>query len=226
MKLGKKQGITAGYDYTVKTSLSVQETRLDKNFLHPDNKSIIFVKDLKQETMAHPNKNNRTESRITRWAADIPERAYKLCLLGLSNDQLATAFGVGVSIFNIWIHKYPELKQAMKLGRHEADAEITATLFKRASGYKYTEDKVFVYKGQIITQPVEKEVVPDTEAIKFWLKNRQPALWNDTFKHEHSGKVKVEKDKHDLKDLSDEEFELVKKLGLKDILAISNGEQE
>lgn len=176
--------------------------------------------------MARSNKNSGRESRETRWAIDIPERAYKLCLLGLSNEQLAIAFGVGINLFNIWIGKHPELKQAMKLGRQEADAQVTATLFKRANGYKYYEDKVFVYKGQIITQPVEKEVVPDTEAIKFWLKNRQPALWNDTFKHEHSGKVSVEHNKHNLKDLSDEEFELVKKLGLKDILAISNGEQE
>lgn len=173
--------------------------------------------------MARERKPRR---KAAEWSDDIPDRAYKLALAGLTNEQLAIAFGVSLKRFEYWKRTEDLLRIALERGREKADSEIAHSLFKRAKGFWVKETKVFVHKGEVITQDVDKYIIPDTEALKFWLKNRQPALWNDTFKHEHSGKVEVENKKFDLTDLSEEEFELVQKLGMKEMLRIENDESE
>ena len=57
---------------------------------------------------------------------------------------------------------------------------------KRALGYTYkevTREKIFNPEtGQyelMPTKEVTKEVVPDTTAQIFWLKNRRPDMWRD-----------------------------------------------
>lgn len=41
----------------------------------------------------------------------------------------------------------------------------------------------------VVTKVVTKEVIPDTTAQIFWLKNRRPDLWRDKQQIEHSGEV-------------------------------------
>ena len=60
------------------------------------------------------------------------------------------------------------------------DGDILNALLKRALGYEYEEVKE-KYEGNVMTERTvtKKEVIPDTTAQIFWLKNRKPGDWRD-----------------------------------------------
>ena len=65
-------------------------------------------------------------------------------------------------------------------------------MLKRALGYKYTEvTKERIEGGFVVTKEVTKEVVPDTTAQIFWLKNRKPNEWRDKQNVELEGEIGV-----------------------------------
>ena len=89
--------------------------------------------------------------------------------------------------------EYPEISEALKKGKEVVDIEVENALLKRALGYSYEEKKVEVSEeGTKVTKTI-KEVVPDTTAQIFWLKNRRPEQWRDKQDIEHSGAVNVRK---------------------------------
>lgn len=76
-----------------------------------------------------------------------------------------------------------------KKGKEVVDIEVENALLKRALGYSYEEKKVEVSEeGTKVTKTI-KEVVPDTTAQIFWLKNRRPDRWRDKQDIEHSGQI-------------------------------------
>ncbi len=169
------------------------------------------------------NKINSAKAREKRtvYTADTAERAYKLCLLGLYNKDLAVAFGVSVKTIEYWMRTKDDFNRAVKLGREEADSKVAEKLFKRATGYTVKDHHISVYRGKVIVTPYDKEYPPETDAAKFWLKNRQPEKWSDTARLEHSGNIKVtEEKKYDLSDLTDEELAAIEKIGFTQMLEL------
>lgn len=125
--------------------------------------------------------------RPTKYKEEYAEQAYNYCLLGAIDDQLASFFSVDVSTINNWKNDYPEFLDAIKKGKEQADLEVTQSLKKRASGMKLK--KQVVKEGGIVE--IEDEIPPDTAAMIFWLKNRQPKIWRDKQETELSGKVEI-----------------------------------
>lgn len=114
-----------------------------------------------------------------KWACSLARR-------GCSNVEIAEAFEISPRTFQYWCKKHPELLQALKASKSQADAEIADSLYLKAIGkakrttvHKRTrQDK----DGKVIETIVEKSEetpLPDTTAMIFWLKNRQPELWRD-----------------------------------------------
>lgn len=95
---------------------------------------------------------------------------------GLTDEQIAKNIGVSVSTLNNWKIKYVEILESLKRGKEVVDRLVENALLKRALGYSYTE---ITYEGGVETKRVVKEVVPDTTAQIFWLKNRKPEDWRD-----------------------------------------------
>lgn len=95
---------------------------------------------------------------------------------GLTDEQIAKNMGVSVSTLNNWKNKYVEILESLKRGKEVVDRLVENALLKRALGYSYTE---ITYEGGVETKRVVKEVVPDTTAQIFWLKNRKPEDWRD-----------------------------------------------
>ena len=107
-------------------------------------------------------------------------QAYKLCLLGATDKQIADFFGVAEQTINNWKNDYPSFLESLKKGKDKADAEIAHSLYHRAKGYQHAEDKVFCSAaGQVTIVPTIKHYAPDTTACIFWLKNRQKEDWRD-----------------------------------------------
>jgi tellurite resistance protein len=79
--------------------------------------------------------------------------AKSLCLLGLSQFDIAAFFGVSVEVLDGWKARHPELRRAIRDGTWQADAAVAASLFSHAT--------------------------VDAKVAFTWLKNRQPDLWRD-----------------------------------------------
>ena len=125
------------------------------------------------------------EGRPTDYRKEYAEQAYKLCLLGATNDELADFFDVATSTIHYWRNNFPQFSDAIKRGKEKADAEVAQSLYRRALGYSHEEEKVFNNNGEIVTHITNKHYPPDTAAAFIWLKNRQPNKWRD--KHEITG---------------------------------------
>jgi hypothetical protein len=123
----------------------------------------------------------------TLYKPEYPEQIRKLCLLGATNVELADFFGVANSTYEKWVRKYPEVREAMRLGKMLANATVAESLYKRATGYSHPEIDIRVVKGEIVKTEIVKHYAPDTTACIFFLKNRDKANWRDRQEIDHSG---------------------------------------
>ncbi len=126
--------------------------------------------------------------RPSKYKQEYAEQAYKLCLLGATDKDLADFFEVDEATVNRWKINHDEFRESLKGGKFEADAVIAQKLFHRAKGYEHPEDKIFNDDGVAMVVPTVKHYAPDTTACIFWLKNRQPKMWRDKIETEVSGK--------------------------------------
>lgn len=122
--------------------------------------------------------------RPSKYQAEFVDQARKLCMLGMTDKELASFFEVAESTLYQWKHDYPEFSEALKGGKALADGEVVSKLFHRATGYEHPEDDIRAINGEIVITPTIKHYPPDTTACIFWLKNRQPALWRDKVEQE------------------------------------------
>lgn len=146
------------------------------------------------------------------YKAEFAQQAKKLCLLGFTDKELAAFFEVQGSTLSNWKNEHPEFLEAVREGKHIADAEVAASFYKKATGYRYEEvtyEKVIIKDGEgflqegdadddgITVDPFKKKVVvkeisPDAGAALNWLKNRQPKKWRDKQEVDHtSGGEKI-----------------------------------
>ena len=99
---------------------------------------------------------------------------------GLTDEQIAKNIGISRSTLNEWKKKYSDISDTLKRGKEVIDRQVENSLLKRALGYEYEEISE-KYEGGILTERkiTKKQVVPDTTAQIFWLKNRKPSVWRD-----------------------------------------------
>lgn len=126
--------------------------------------------------------------RPTKYKPEYDKQAYKLCLLGYTDDDLATFFEVDVSTINRWKVEHDGFRESIKNGKEIADIEVVESLRRRALGMKLK--KQVIKDGSIVE--LEDEIPPDPASMFFWLKNRQPKKWRDKQVTEHEGGITVE----------------------------------
>jgi len=132
--------------------------------------------------------------RPTKYRAEFCARAYRLCLLGLTDKELAECFGVNEETLITWKAKYPKFAKSISSGKIDADAEVAEKTFHRAKGYSHKAVKIFMPAGakKPVYAPFVEHYPPDTQAASLWLRNRQPKLWRDKQELEHSGAVAID----------------------------------
>jgi hypothetical protein len=145
-------------------------------------------------------------ARPTKYKEEYNNQAYKLCLLGATDKELAEFFEVNEDTINEWKKTKEGFSESLKKGKFEADAEIASKLYHRAKGYEHPEIVTASFQGQITdTMEVIKHYPPDTTAAIFWLKNRQRDKWRDKQDIESiNTNVNLNKD---VTELSDKELE-------------------
>ena len=114
---------------------------------------------------------------------------------GLIDTQIAHNMGIHPSTLYDWINKYPEIGESLKRGKEVIDLEVENALLKRALGYEYKEvKKIATEDGKKRVEETTKQVIPDTTAQIFWLKNRKPRQWRDKQDIEHTGNLGIKID--------------------------------
>lgn len=117
--------------------------------------------------------------RPSRYKVEYAEQAFKLCLLGAIDDEIADFFGISVATLNVWKKKHPEFMESLTRGRVRADTDVTFSLYQRATGYHCVEEVAHVVDGNVVITQLNKHYPPDVTAQIFWLKNRRPKQWRD-----------------------------------------------
>lgn len=99
---------------------------------------------------------------------------------GLTDEQIAKNIGISKQTFYDWKKKYADFSDSLKNGKEVIDRQVENALLKRAIGYEYEEISE-KFEGGVLTERkvTKKQVVPDTTAQIFWLKNRKPSVWRD-----------------------------------------------
>lgn len=98
---------------------------------------------------------------------------------GLTDEQIADNMGISTSTLYDWKNKYSEISEALKKGKEIVDIQVENALLKRALGYSYSEVTTEKDGNKIKQKITKKQVIPDTTAQIFWLKNRRPDKWRD-----------------------------------------------
>lgn len=113
---------------------------------------------------------------------------------GLTDEQIAGNMGIRRETLYAWCKKYSNISNTLKKGKEVVDLQVENALLKRALGYHY--DEITMENG-IETKRVTKEVIPDTTAQIFWLKNRRSDKWRDKQDLQVSGALETEQSKLD-----------------------------
>lgn len=125
--------------------------------------------------------NNRNN---LKYNCEYALQAYKLCLMGARDQDLADFFEVHRDTIFHWTSLYPEFADSRKKGKMQADAEVAYQLFKRATGTSVRKEKV-LSSGVVVAY--QEELPPDVRAMEFWLKCRDRNNWNPKQQVEVSG---------------------------------------
>ena len=107
---------------------------------------------------------------------------------GLTDEEISHNMGIAYSTLRVWMEKYTAISAAIKKGKGPVDFIVENALYKRATGYQYTEiieeydSKNAAMSGKVKPKSVRrvtKEMPPDVGAAIFWLKNRRRGKWRD-----------------------------------------------
>lgn len=111
----------------------------------------------------------------------------KLALLGATDAEMADILGITERTLNRWKTEYPAFCQSIMAGKIIADGEVADSLYKQATGYHITVEKERKNKqtGDYEMVKVQQYIPGNSEAAKFWMKNRRKDQWRD--KHEFTG---------------------------------------
>lgn len=122
--------------------------------------------------------------RPTDYKPEFDNQAYKLCLLGFTDKDLAGFFEVTEQTINNWKKANPSFFESLTRGKIMADAEVAESFYKSATGFEKEIEEAKVISIGDYTQRVEivklkKYFPPERGAQLSWLKNRQPQKWRD-----------------------------------------------
>lgn len=125
--------------------------------------------------------------RPTGYRPEYAELVSKLAAFGATDRQMADVLQVTEQTFNNWKQAHPEFFESLKIAKDKLDSDVNQSLYRRAMGYSHKAVKIFYDKdlGKCVEHEYVEHYPPDSTALIFWLKNRQPHQWRD--KQEISG---------------------------------------
>lgn len=148
--------------------------------------------------IGNKNAEGNTGGRPTLYKEEYNQIAYVLCLRGATDAELADMFEVDESTINNWKIEHVEFLESIKRGKSYADAIIANSLYERAKGCTVKKQvaiklvtkkpvknaageptRIMKSTEKVQVVDLEEQLPPDTTAMIFWLKNRQPKEWRE-----------------------------------------------
>lgn len=119
--------------------------------------------------------------RPSKFTDAIAEKLYSMAREGKTDREMARAISVSVRTLAYWKVNNPDFLQSLNENKDIANGLVEASLFQRACGYSHPETKVFYdsERGRIVEHKILKHYPPDSTAMIFWLKNREPDRWRE-----------------------------------------------
>lgn len=168
-----------------------------------------------------------------KWNKDTCRMTEEMALLGLQENQMAKIMDISIHSIQYWRNNKKGFKEALLRGRTGASIEAVKSLFHRSIGYSHPaihfatkKVKEFDKKGrvtkeynEVIQIPYTKHYPPDTGALKYFLSTKERAIWAEktalemTHNHLHTITKKI-----DMKDMTEEELQLMKQIGMKSLV--------
>jgi hypothetical protein len=117
-----------------------------------------------------------------------PDIVRMIAMQGNTDSEIALMMGLDPKIIKRWRKMYPDFDKAIEEGRTSADLEVLQALHKKAVGYEYEKQVVLKSKSGDYIEDITVRVEPETNAIKYWLGNRDPKRWSERRHMQHTGK--------------------------------------
>ena len=162
-------------------------------------------------TARKPKHLHKPDGRPPKYKKSFNDQAFIACTEGFSDKKLAKLFGVKEQTINRWKISYPKFCECLVKGKDKYNvSKVEGSLRTRAFGYSYNEitkepmiekdsngDLILDDDGKpiikmVTSKTVRKRVHPDTRAIQFFLKNRDPERWPDKHDVNVSGDLYIE----------------------------------
>src|SRR6516165_2389198 len=129
---------------------------------------------------------NRGGGRKTVYSPRMAVVARTCCERGMTDNEIADILGISLATLYRWKLDHPAFARVFKLGKAAADDRVERSLYSRAIGYDHIAEKAAMTRhGQKIMR-YRAHIPPDTAAAVWYLKNRRPDRWRDSFRHEHT----------------------------------------
>ena len=128
---------------------------------------------------------NRGGGRKTVYSPRMAVIARTCCERGMTDIEVADILGIGLATLYRWKLDHPAFARVFKLGKAAADDRVERSLYSRAIGYDYIAEKAAMTRHGQQTMRYRQHIPPDTAAAVWYLKNRRPDRWRDSFLHEH-----------------------------------------
>jgi len=143
-----------------------------------------------KETEA-PASVSSSRKKTVPYKSEFAFQAYKLCLLGATDRELAVFFGISRTTVNRWKKSNPDFGEAIASGKRAADMDVAESLYRatidrivttkqaiKCKEVYYDENGKRVEKERIEIVEVEKHVPACFRSQQFWLRNRNPKFWS------------------------------------------------
>ncbi len=145
----------------------------------------------KKSRRRKPYSPARRVGRPSGYRPEFDEWAYRLSLLGLTDQELADLLGISCETLYSWKLSYPEFRESIARGKIEADARVAEALYHRGCGYSHPAVKIFMPAGAEapVCVPYVEHYPPDTKAALAWLSRRQPDKWRERQQVDVTGAV-------------------------------------
>lgn len=159
------------------------------------------------ETIEEADKN--PGGRPTLYREEYNDQVHRLCVLGVTDEEIAKYFGVCKDTINNWKKEYPKFLSSMADGKMEADADVAMSTYKSATGKHYVEEeKIVVGEG---VRNLRRQLPPDVAAQRMWLFNRRPKEWKNKVEVQEDINLNVFPPKEELDAIYDRALEEAKK---------------
>ena len=122
-------------------------------------------------------------ARHSQFKTEWIDKAKELAQKGMTDKEIAKSLGISESALYRYQQRYVEFRKAINEGKVKPNEEVEAALYKRAIGYTMQLRRVvidpFTSKQTVTMQ--EEHIPPNVTAQIFFLKNRVPEKWKDTW---------------------------------------------